>query len=387
MALPAELLYEIFMYLNKSDLKEVGLVCSSWADLSANFLFDRVFLTPRGKDVEVFQAWSRSKRCSRATKELIIQATFLDRTLSFDGYVKVLLRWLKRQEYVKSSEWFIDGLHRCDHEAAEMIHLVIHDFDWEGKGSAKDAVKRGYAHLCLFCLNQSITGEPRFVPSDSESSATTQFLKYAKVRDGYSAYSQAASQQHEILYSGQLLAHLVQGLKRLPNVISVSFLEDIHGKRQTPRFDIGTLKPIKINVPPFERVWHPLYLEPLARLTLAELRSEAPIREHGIDNVPFLPDTSFLYQTIIQGIAISQKEVSRLNVAANRLDLFPIATPTVHDLASNANLASREQFKSAYSFLDSFRLDTTVFGAYRPYSPRTFPRFTFMEKCRSGNTR
>ena len=135
------------------------------------------------------------------------------------------------------------------------------------------------------------------------------FAACAFVQASYRKYVWEAEQQQKFIESGDLLALLVRGLKRLAKPVGVRFLEDIEGRRPARAACAADLQPNVINVPPFERGWDPLNLKPLSCWRLEEIRGEPP-RGRRLKNAYLSPDASLLYQTLIKGISLSQIDVS-----------------------------------------------------------------------------
>ena len=205
MALPFELLHGIFQHLEKSDLKKASLVCSLWGEATAYFLFDRVFLTSRRKDVEVFQAWAASKRCSASIKEIVVHTAFLDRTLSLVDYSNLLYSRICDEPYIwnRSGLDVSDGINECDDQVAEMLHHAFHRMGCKiDAGNIQELRDRCNDSVAPICIRQRSVGKRNLFDFEHETSIPIQFLDYAIVRDGYSEYILAAEQQDELLNSG-----------------------------------------------------------------------------------------------------------------------------------------------------------------------------------------
>ena len=256
MALPNELLHVIFQQLEKSDLKKASLVCSWWAEVTAEFLFDRVFLTPRRKDVEVFQTWTASKRCSAAIKEIVVPTTFLDRTLSLTEYSKLLYERIV-QEYFWPREGLdaCDSINGCDDRVAELLHHASHQMGWEVNTQNLQRLRdRCNESDTPICNRQRSLGNRNRFDSEHATSTPVQFLDYDIVRQGYVDYILAAEQQDDLHYSENLRSILVQGFKCLHSVTGIRFSGELEEKAWCPMLNFTTLQPTKINTPPFERV-------------------------------------------------------------------------------------------------------------------------------------
>ena len=365
-ALPLELLHGIFQHLEKGDLKTVSLVCSVWAEATAYFLFDRVFLTPRRKDVEVFLMWSASERCSAAVKEIIVPTTFLYRTLSLIEYSKLLCERLDEQNYIWGREGLetCDGLSECDDQVAELLHHASHRAGWEVNAEniqrLRDNCIKSDASICI---RQRSAGIRNRFDCEYEASIPIRFLDYAFVRDGYHEYICAAEEQDGMLNSGDLLNHVIHGLKSLPNLAGIKFSESTPEEGSCPTLDLSTLKPVGINVPPFERIWNPLYLEPLTRHDLARIGWLGGLEENGA-LVSESDPVSSLYLIVVQAISLSPKKISWLDVSTDTLDLLPITSKVSHHPIGTPSNALTERFEPAYTALCSLRLNFNLFATH-----------------------
>ena len=73
--LPVELRVYILNYVEKCDLKSVRLVSKEWYLLATTHLFDTVSISPRPKDIEVFERITRHPVLSSAVKDLVYDAS------------------------------------------------------------------------------------------------------------------------------------------------------------------------------------------------------------------------------------------------------------------------------------------------------------------------
>ncbi|OCL01519.1 hypothetical protein AOQ84DRAFT_350568 [Glonium stellatum] len=80
--LPAELLIEIFTYLDCVGLKSIRLVCRLFAETSSPTLFERVLVAPRYKALGAFQTISQHPTYQRYVKELIYDGSVYDKGLA-----------------------------------------------------------------------------------------------------------------------------------------------------------------------------------------------------------------------------------------------------------------------------------------------------------------
>ena len=69
--LPNELLLMIFRQCGKYSLKQIRLVSQQWALLACSFLFDRIFISSRSEDMEVFDGLAHHSVIRHSIKELV----------------------------------------------------------------------------------------------------------------------------------------------------------------------------------------------------------------------------------------------------------------------------------------------------------------------------
>ena len=84
--LPNEICTIILQYLQKKDLKKVRLVSKYWSSLATIPLFDRVFVSPRKKDLEVWEGITGHPTISRAVRTLVYDTTKFKLNLSYSQY-------------------------------------------------------------------------------------------------------------------------------------------------------------------------------------------------------------------------------------------------------------------------------------------------------------
>lgn len=84
--LPYELKVAVLAQLDRRDLKTVRLVSREWNALATNPLFDKVYVSCRAPDLEVFRNITRHPVISTCVKELVYDGSTFIRDLSFRGY-------------------------------------------------------------------------------------------------------------------------------------------------------------------------------------------------------------------------------------------------------------------------------------------------------------
>ena len=84
--LPQELKVAVLAQLDKRDLKAVRLVSSEWSALATIPLFDKVYVSCRAPDLEVFRNITRHPVISTVVRELVYDGSTFMKNLSFIRY-------------------------------------------------------------------------------------------------------------------------------------------------------------------------------------------------------------------------------------------------------------------------------------------------------------
>lgn len=79
--LPLEIKGHIIKYLNKIDLKTLRHVSKEWSDTATALLFDRIYVSCRSKDIEVFEKITRHPTLRYSIKEMIYDVSNFTRSL------------------------------------------------------------------------------------------------------------------------------------------------------------------------------------------------------------------------------------------------------------------------------------------------------------------
>ena len=312
--LPAEILLLTFRYLEKLELKKVRLVNPDWCDIATELLFDRIFISGREKDVTVFREWTANKRCSAAVRELIFDMSMMDPSLSQLQYMESL--WYYIHDHL------VDPLpgRRMDFQGSDRaVQEIFHHVKTGRLLRPEESVSRG---LEDFFFRYDDHYQPIDLIAEFETTSASAFCQNAVVVAGYERYLYEAVFEQDMRTSGELLLHLVRGLKTLPYVRCIRIEEE------DPKvidwydfnFDPLSLAPLYTWSSPFRRSWHPLYLLPFDR--------------HGTDRnpqfspPPELPVTYVAhFQTLIRAISLSDKNISKLHLGS--IDAHT-AFPTAH---------------------------------------------------------
>ncbi len=104
MYLPPELKVAVLAQLDKMDLKTVRLVSKEWNTLATKPLFDRVYISSRAKDMEVFKNITGHPVISTGIRELAYDGSLFGRDLEFKDYFDSIFydvfwiaqRWCRR---------------------------------------------------------------------------------------------------------------------------------------------------------------------------------------------------------------------------------------------------------------------------------------------------
>lgn len=89
--LPIEIRAIIVQFLEKKDLKQLRLVSNDWSFLATTLLFDRVFVSPHKKDLQIFNNVTKQPIISAAIKHLVYDPTTFKNSLNYDEYFEALL--------------------------------------------------------------------------------------------------------------------------------------------------------------------------------------------------------------------------------------------------------------------------------------------------------
>ena len=89
--LPNEVLSLVLSHLFKSDLKKVRLVCRLWSEMAIPTLYERVYVSPHSKDLEVFNSIASNKHLSEVVKEVVYDASYFNPNLSKSVYLERLV--------------------------------------------------------------------------------------------------------------------------------------------------------------------------------------------------------------------------------------------------------------------------------------------------------
>ena len=330
--LPTELLLMMFKELHKKDLKSVRLVSAQWNDIATELLFDRIWISHRQKDIEVFNAWTANSKCSSFVKTLVYDASFLDPNMEVDEYVNYLCSQL---EEIDPRGLDFRG---CDPHVQEMFYYL-----WGGRKLNKREQKMTVDHL--FKIGRF--GRDRAHWLRINKAPGSRILDFPILQEGHAAYLAEALIEQEIREGGELLVHLTRGLERLPRLQHITYWEDSHlfGEHHTTPFNPLRPEPIYLSGPPFIRSWNPLYNLPNNRLNgqCADPCEYEPL-------ISTQEALSYKFQTLVSAISLSRVRITELEIAGDQTHFEPLQKQLKRDSLLSRNLST------IFAHLESFSL-------------------------------
>ena len=208
--LPADVLALIFPLIDKKDLKAVRLVCRLWSILAVTQLFDRTYFSGRPTDLIVFRQWSDNKACCEAVRELIIDASMLDDTMTLAKFfisASPIIRELYDENII------VHDL-KSRRRKAEVEHIVqllydenfnpfeVNDEDYDSE------VGRAYAKI------------------DQGDSQELDLQGYKRLVDGWRRYQSESLEEQDSRDEDTLFRTLSKGLKRFINLKTATLQDD-----------------------------------------------------------------------------------------------------------------------------------------------------------------
>ena len=221
--LPPELKVDVLARLDKRDLKSARLVSKKWSLLATGPLFDRVFFSCRGLDLEVWEKVTRHPVIGGVVREVVYDGSIFKAEMEFEEYFWELCTYLPSI----TNDFMSEPFNSADEEINAFIEdcKVKSDEEIYGRHKGDAFLIKGYKN----------------------------HLKYAEF------------ERHE-LRKGTSLSTLCDGLRRLNNLRSVTFSSRvwIYGLNEDKRF--GRVRPNTLHGPdsgsPLVRSWNPFHLRP-----------------------------------------------------------------------------------------------------------------------------
>lgn len=216
MYFPNEIFQTIVRSLRRTDLKAARLVSPAWRDFASPLLFDRIYVAPNKLDFETFEAICRDRILSNCVHRLIYDGAEFIANYNKRRYIKDL-QSQTRQILGETT----DGLSALDVGGSERI-ARMEDARPAGLDLDDLEVKWGNAGL---------------------------------ITQGHRKYLEHARYQQNAILSGYFNEGLVQGLKLLPSLESISL------EGGWPRHIAATLSEHGFGSP-LARTWDPLHPYP-----------------------------------------------------------------------------------------------------------------------------
>ncbi|MCJ1486456.1 hypothetical protein MMC06_006633 [Schaereria dolodes] len=230
--LPNETLLSIFRTLTKADLKALRLVCKKWSPLGNGLLFDRVFISPHSRDLDVFTNITGHHSLNLGVKSVLYDLSRFDTRLTKDDYFSQLQT-----------------------QTRDLISHVVRDF----------LLAKSCPQMAEFV---------RFVrrldlPENEQVRTVGDFNDYETINEGFRWYTISAKQQEKVFAKDEIAVQLLLGLKHLPMLQHVGFYEGLEGPKLQGLYDLDgfnsmSTQPIssRLQGPPLARSLHPLFLQP-----------------------------------------------------------------------------------------------------------------------------
>lgn len=295
----------VLEFFEKYDLKRVRLVSKEWCSLATQFLFDKIYISPRQKDVEVFGRITTHPVLSHAVKELVYDTSHFMQELAIEDYY--------------------DGL---DSEVTCVAH------SWE--------------HRTFTSPNPEINEFVEDLKKRSAKSMNYQEVRQKHSRDsfiveGYQLYLDYAKDEQQSFESGMFLSKLYLGLHRLNNLQSVVFNNDLwhYYIVSTPQnIDISSLQ-CRTSGSPLVRSWKPFHLRPCGR--------------NSIDVPP--SSMADIYHTIAHAMSVSNRKITRFQLPTGYQAPGLLAEALTY---SNITDAQMQSTLDAFSLLEELSLQIST---------------------------
>lgn len=226
MALPHELVLEVCKHLTKRDLKACRLVSKSWSHHASDYLFNKIYISPRKEDIEVFNLITQHAQLSHCVRHLEYDGTNFSPRYTKLSYVRRLAE--QASDY---SDFYRTALNSTDSQFTQFIKM---------------------------CSNPC-----------TKLAAGQHFSSHAFVLGGHQEWKDRDVYQRETVENGEFLRTLTCGLRKLDLLKSVEVCNKWHTWRLSDRRkSFSADDTILENLPgsyfygsPFGRAWglyHPM---------------------------------------------------------------------------------------------------------------------------------
>ena len=198
--LPLEVKGIIAEFLCKSDLKTLRCVSKQWHVMATPLLFDRVYVSPRNKDIQIFSHITKHPVLSRSIKAMICDVSTVPNMSHEEHFQDLCTQWWLMTQHIGNKDAFNSDYPRLN----KLVNAIIRQRrPWE------DSLSK-YAH-------------------DEH------------VMEGWQLWQDLAKEEREALEhgrNGMYFSDLCSGLHRLSNLQSVMIDNDMWSKVGTKNHDI-----------------------------------------------------------------------------------------------------------------------------------------------------
>lgn len=199
MSLPPEVIAAILEYLPRKTLKEARLVCKTWSELCLLHLhFNTVYLSPRDKDMEVFDGMTQSDALKSRIKHLVFDSTQFVH-LSKRDYISIFLADLE----------YVANLILSDEEEPD-VEAEGEDRQHADNEQEANSDERSQARALIYLLNEPLSASDYKIFHIEH--AHERFQDDESLMDGFHQYSRLVDQQANIM-SKAWLHRACQGLE------------------------------------------------------------------------------------------------------------------------------------------------------------------------------
>ena len=303
--LPPELKVAVLGLLFKSDLKTVRLVSKEWSALATGPLFDRVYISCRAKDMEVFRNVTRHKAISMGVRELVYDGSIFKKEIDLRDYF-------------------------------EKLYLQVR-FAWQLKPATH--------------FDSADAQINRFVQDCNDTTISISKLYKTHKRDtflveGFRKYRDCSEFEHRYVERLLLNEFLCAGLYSLKHLRSVVLSTTIWWHHFKERENYGTTGSDTSYGPssgsPLSRSWNPFHLRPTE--ILSDLDDE---RSHMCAQ----------FHILTRALSATNKNVTSLQNSTHR---YAGGLPQQALMRSNLTDSESWHFMTAYSSLRCLEIDITM---------------------------
>ena len=192
MALPHEIVLEVCKHLTKRDLKACRLVSKSWSHHASDYLFNKIYISPRKEDIEVFNLITQHAQLSHCVRHLEYDGTNFSPRYTKMGYVRNLA-----EQANGYSDFYRTALNIPDPQFTQFIKM---------------------------CSNPS-----------TKLAAVQEFSSHAFIVGGHRAWKDRDVYQRRVVENGEFLRTLTCGLRKLDLLKSVEVCNEWHTWRLSDR--------------------------------------------------------------------------------------------------------------------------------------------------------